>query len=337
MRQIGHALLLAGLVAGGGAAKANDSMSELGAGGLTFVKSYDVTMAREDLFISQEEVRVDYTFHNGSDKDVRSLVAFPMPDIEGGIDANIALNDTDDANFLQFSVTQDGNPIEATLQQRAYVAGIDMTEELQSRGVPLLPFADATFKALEGLPKETQDDWLARGLIVPDEYDNDGNGMKVHLTPSWTLKTTYWWNTTFPAGADVHVSHRYRPSVGGTVQVAYLHYDGTRSEEFRRYEDRYCIDETFEEIGRKSLADMNVGKPFYTEQWLSYILTTGANWNGPIGQFHLTIDKGQPENYVSFCGDGVKKTGPTTFEMTKQEFYPEKNLDVLFLVRSAQP
>ena len=67
---------------------------------------------------------------------------------------------------------------------------------------------------------------------------------------------------------------------------------------------------------------MRIGKaheagkgPYYTENWMSYVLSTGANWSGPIGHFSLTVDKGVPENFVSFCGQGVKKVGPTTFRM----------------------
>ena len=71
--------------------------------------------------------------------------------------------------------------------------------------------------------------------------------------------------------------------------------------------------------------------PHYTEQWISYILTTGANWSGPIGKFKLTVDKGREKDFVSFCGTGVKKVGPTTFEMSATDFYPQKDLHVLFL------
>ena len=61
------------------------------------------------------------------------------------------------------------------------------------------------------------------------------------------------------------------------------------------------------------------------------MLTTGANWGGPIKDFTLTIDKGAPENLVSFCGEGVKKIGPTTFEMKATDFYPEKDIHILLL------
>ena len=78
------------------------------------------------------------------------------------------------------------------------------------------------------------------------------------------------------------------------------------------------------------------GAPF-TEQWISYIWSTGNNWSGPIGKFHLTIDKVRPENMVSFCWDGdVKKTSPTTFEMDATDFFPPYNreLEILILNRN---
>ena len=60
-------------------------------------------------------------------------------------------------------------------------------------------------------------------------------------------------------------------------------------------------------------------------------LTTGANWAGPIKHFRMVVDKGAPENLVSFCGDGIKKISPTEFEVYQQDFVPTSNLRVLFL------
>ena len=77
------------------------------------------------------------------------------------------------------------------------------------------------------------------------------------------------------------------------------------------------------------------GAPF-TESWISYIWSTGSNWAGNVGTFHLTIDKVLPQNLVSFCWDGeVKKTGPTTFEMEAKDWWPPygRELEILILNR----
>ena len=118
------------------------------------------------------------------------------------------------------------------------------------------------------------------------------------------------------------IEHRYQPSVGTSV--------GT-SAETPEHKKKYCIDQnllrTVARARRSAPPDFS---PF-SEQRIEYILTTGANWSGPIRDFRLVVDKGDPRNLVSFCGNGVRKIGPTQFEMRKSDFTPEGNLYVLIL------
>ena len=62
---------------------------------------------------------------------------------------------------------------------------------------------------------------------------------------------------------------------------------------------------------------------------------TGANWAGPIGDYRLTVDKGRPDALVSFCETGVKKIGPTTFEVRRQNFMPTRDIDIM-IVRTGE-
>ncbi|MDE1993943.1 MAG: DUF4424 domain-containing protein [Rhizobiaceae bacterium] len=316
-------------------ALANDTMAELKTGGLVYVRTGDVSMADEKLFISPTEVRVDYVFENTTNKDVDSIIAFPMPDIQGDIDSMVAVGDVDSDNFLDFTVTQDGKPVTPSLQQTVVVAGIDMTAELKAHNIPLLPLSQATFDALAKLPPDVLEDWTARGLVADDEYD-DGNGMQHHPTPVWTLRSTYWWRTTFPAGAKVAVQHHYKPSVGGTVAITFAGDDDYEKQQLKTYQSKYCTDDAFVKTADKLAKAAESGGPTYTESWISYILTTGANWAGPIKHFQLTVDKGSPDSYVSFCGTGVKRIGPTTFQMTADDFSPEHDLDILILNAAQQ-
>jgi hypothetical protein len=223
-------------------ALANDTMAEVKTGGLIFAQSDDVSMAEEDLFISSSEVRVAYVFENTSDKDVESLVAFPMPDIAGQVDNNSAISDYDSDNFLHFSTVQDGKPITANLQQRVISLGIDVTDEFAKRGIPFLPFSQKTHDALAKLPENVRKDWIARGLVYP-MAEGDANGAaKVDLVPLWTLRSTYWWRTVFPAGKKVSVEHRYKPAVGGTVAISFLENGEPKGERFEEYSRKYCLD-----------------------------------------------------------------------------------------------
>jgi hypothetical protein len=68
-----------------------------------------------------------------------------------------------------------------------------------------------------------------------------------------------------------------------------------------------------------------------SETWVDYILTTGANWAEPIGDFRLVVDKGRSRNLVSFCGEGVRRISSTQFEIRRRNFTPTRDLSVLIL------
>lgn len=317
-------------------ARANDTMADLKAGGLVFVTTDNVEMASEDLYLSPHAVKVDYVFHNSGDKDQTSVVAFPMPDVEGSGDFMVSVPDDGADNFMDFSVTIEGQPVTPEIDRHAFAAEVDVTALLTAHAIPLLPFGEATTAALGKLPPDVLDDWTRRGMVFRDEYDA-GQGLVVDWTPLWRLKTTYWWRTTFPAGKDLRVSHRYKPSVGATAGLAFASYadDGKprfSGPDFDREQTKYCMDGAFvKAVEKRVAANAKQGDRVLMENWLSYVLTTGANWGGTIGKFHLTIDKGKPETLVSFCGDGVKKTGPTTFEINATDYYPERDIDVMLL------
>lgn len=315
-------------------ASANDTMAELKTGGLVFVRSDVVVMEEEDLYISQDEVRVSYVFRNMSDGDVDSLVAFPMPEITGSPWSDVAVPDSQSDNLLGFEVEVGGRAVAPQLEQKAFAIGLDVTSALVAARVPFNPFSEAAFDAVQLLPEATRRDWVARGIVSAESWD-EGSGMREYYTPVWSMRSTYWWRMTFPAGQAVSVSHRYRPSVGGTVGVTFLELESGRARgpDYERYRTKYCLDDGFvRAVERHAAQDPDRIAPFY-ENWISYVLTTGANWAGPIGRFRLTVDKGAAGNLVSFCGSNVRKTGPTTFEMVASDFHPDHDLDILLLKR----
>ena len=55
----------------------------------------------------------------------------------------------------------------------------------------------------------------------------------------------------------------------------------------------------------------------YSEQRIDYILKTGANWSGPIKDFRLVVDKGEPDSLVSFCGEDVERIEPDALQMRR--------------------
>ncbi len=329
------AVAAAALCSGLSIAKANDTMAELAAGGLTFVRALDVDMASEDLFISPSEVRVNYVFRNSGDQDRTTVVAFPMPDIEGSGDFMVSVPNPDSDNFMDFEVSIEGKPVTPNIDRHVFAADVEVTDELTTHKIPLLPFGDTTINALGALPKSVLDDWVQRGIVLAMEYD-DGSGWQTDYAPAWKLKTTYWWRTTFPAGRDLKVAHRYKPSVGATSGLNFLNYDDDSNPlsgpSYEKEKQRFCFDDTFAKAVKNRLDEAKAKESYLYEHWISYILTTGGNWGGAIGKFHLTVDKEKPNSIISFCGDGVRKTGPTTFEMTAEDFYPERDLHIALII-----
>ena len=328
MRRISIA---AALLLAASPALANDSIAELSTGGLILSRTDAVRMLKEELFISEQKVTVDYVFRNVTDADVSTIVAFPMPDIEGNPFSVPAIPNDPDDNFLGFAVTVDGEAVEPELEQKAFALGIDVSGDLQEHGVPFYPYGEATAAALAKLPNDLAQDWIDRGMLVVEEYD-DGSGWKKVRAPFWRMKSTFWWRATFPANADVQVSHDYAPSVGGSAGLTFFSEGRLEGPGYEAYKAKYCLDADFDRAVLRAAKESPDGYPRLNETRISYILTTGGNWaTGSIGDFSLTIDKGDPEALVSFCGQGVRKTGPTTFQMKAKDFYPERDVDVLIL------
>ncbi len=330
-------LLLAAALAAGlacaPALQANDSSAELRSGGLVMTKDPAVEMRSEDLFISAKQVRVTYRFANTSAKDVTLLVAFPMPDITiEGEDDNISVPTRDPVNLMGFATTVDGRPVPAQVEQRVMSKGVDRTAYLRALGVPLAPHLASTNKILDALPKTKKDEIVKLGLGQIMEYDA-GKGWERHLYATWTLKTTYYWRQTFPAGREITVQHRYQPSVGATSGTSWGAAYFPAQPTYGAQRAHYCVDDDFLNAIKNTPHRPDVEFAPFTEQRIEYILSTGANWKAPIGDFRMVIDKGDANSLISFCGQGVRKISPTQFEVRYHDFTPTKEVSVLILKR----
>ncbi len=73
---------------------------------------------------------------------------------------------------------------------------------------------------------------------------------------------------------------------------------------------------------------------------LGYIVTTGANWAGPIETFHLLVDSTNspvPEETVGMvllCSEvPLQPAGPHRLEGTIHDFTPRKDLKLLMVLQ----
>lgn len=324
-------------------ARADDTLASLDAGGLVLTKTDKIALVSEDLYLSIKAVKISYRFRNLTNADYEALVAFPMPDISGQGPAGITdIPDPTSDNFLKFTTKVDGKPVDSQVEQRVFLLeegkpDVEITDRLKALKLPLLPTVEATEKAINALSEVDRKALVDAGIVYKDSYNDDKGERQVYY-PSWTLRSKFWRKQVFPAGKDVIVQQDYVPSHGGVSSLVFGSPD-LDAKQRKSYEKDFCTDAAFTKAAAalRKRAAADEGKTFVSyEQYLAYVITSGGNWAGPIGDFRLVVDKGDPKTLVSFCGEGVKKIGPTTFEMVVKNYVPKTDIKVLLLVSEEQ-
>ncbi len=319
---------------------ANDGFGGLSATGLHFAQTDAIAMETEDLFIGLDQIRVAYTFRNLTDSDVTGEVIFPLPPIPLQALVNSDFNLPEDrANLVAFTAMVAGQPVTPQIDRIAVIEppweesrplsehydtpGQDVTATLARLGIPLTIDASALSPLLLSLPDAAKAELESAGLA--EFYEGDAtNGFPAEAWPLWSIILRYHWTQTFPASETLSISHEYENRPPGGL-FGWQH--PPTDEWARDYETRYCIDEgTSRAIAKRLGAD-----GYGTAYNLAYVLRTANSWAGPIGQFRLTLDKGAAQNVISLCASGVTKTGPTTFVIEKQNYTPDRDLEILIV------
>lgn len=303
---------------------ANDSTAAMGAGGLVLQRTDGISMLSEDLYVSAREVRVKYRFLNHTTEPIETIVAFPMPDIAASFEGDVG-GDIDNDRVVPFITWVDDHAVRAQLEQKAVVGERDVSAELAALSIPLNPGREATLFALNSTADADLERLEAEGVVTIDRFTHDDGRVARWINPAWTLKTTWYWTQYFHPGREVVIEHLYAPAIGGTAGS--LVGEDAIPEAAADYAARYCIDDAFIAAAMRKRAE----GLYLTETWVNYVLTTGANWSGPIGDFRMVVDKGSEDRLVSFCGEGVRKIGPTQFEVRHQNWTPTRDLEVLIL------
>jgi hypothetical protein len=316
-------------------ADADDSSAALAMGGLVLTKSADIRMAREDLALSPLAVKVRYEFVNDSAKDIDTIVAFPLPDIDLSefSESPIGTVKNETPNFVGFALKVDGKPVAATVEEKAIYKGRDVTAAIRAAGLPVNMAGTDLYTRLPKLPLSVKRSLVSQGLLdIEGPNGPDLNGDDFH--PAWIAQTRFWWRQTFPAGKTVVIEHSYQPVTG---QSFFSSEELALTGDSGYYTKTYCIDADTRASIATRLAALKKAHPdnsLLNAYSTDFVLKTASNWKGPIGLFHMTLDKLKPENMLSLCWDGpLRKTGPTTFEFTRPAFAPRRDVQMLVLWR----
>jgi len=328
--------------------EANMTSAAIGVGGLVPVKTESIDLEREDLTISSRLVKVHYVFRNLTDHDIEMPVLFPLPEIElylPSVDF-YGLPGTKDTDApLSLTLRVAGTNRQTEWLGHAYARdGRDITSLLRSLGIPL--FAWYSFgDVLQRLSEADRSALFSEGYVV--KYPDTGD-----ISPNWTVRGAFSWKQVFPAGRSIDVDIEYPPLTGGfsgAVNVSAktpprtVHRQFSMNSEFSGlfpWDEDYCINHrTVAQLAKmRSKPD---DEPDTYVNWVRYVLVTALNWHSPIKRFHLTVDKRTPGTVAAFCSpDGkspIRQTGPTTYEVTIDDFLPRRNFDLLTISKDDWP
>jgi uncharacterized protein DUF4424 len=314
--------LLLAAVAAVAPAFADDGSTQLGAGGLVFARSADVRMAKEDLYVSPDKVRIRFEFVNdGPAQDV--VIAFPLPDIDLEEQGDYGTLGKDPLNFVGFSTAVDGRKVDAKVEQKALLKGRDVTALVKAAGLPVNFLVAGGYDMLNALPAAKKAALAKEGLIDGDPQ---------YPQALWTVQTRFYWTQHFAPGERLVIAHRYTPVTGGLLY-------GT-TDNNSDLNKLYCIDPPMA-AHLKAMSDNPAarmpGLPRESRNLLfgsltDYILWTANSWKGPIGTFHLTLDKLDPRVALTLCWNGkLRKTSDTTFEYDAENFSPRQDIHMMVL------
>lgn len=284
-------------------ADANDSTAAIGAGGIEFIENDVVAMISEELYISTEKVRVNYIFDNPSDKDVETIVTFPLPPFtcaEFGTNRAISgfhawingskIRTKTEIKAIEYT-GQVGKPLK-------YGTGKDISKKVLDKGLPLSCLEVTNDPQLM---KKAQKAGLAANF--------DGGGPNSEPTDVlYQTEVKYCWTQTFPARSKTRIEHEYRPLVG-------MYVGGIR--------DQHKSLNFSKDIEPDSMRGYTTVK---------YILTTANNWAKPIKMFKLTVDSKNKGLLLGSSLGPLKPAGESKFEVTRTDFKPEADLVALIEV-----
>ena len=291
---------------------ANDSTGYVSTGGVQYLKNNNIQMYSEDLFISKNQIKVDYQFKNLTNKDISETVLFPLPPIENFFESDFA--DTEKL-LNSFKVQVNGKNIQPEMHVRTFIQKDEHSKPID---------ATELFKQCGFTQTEMLNPWNRKTYeyeLFENKLRRCPNVQLKNLLPKsqseaivWSSQVIYSWQQSFKASSLTRVQHQYAPLVGGSVSL-YPAED----------EKSYCMDGNFK-AGLKKAKSQHA--PYSA---LGYILKTGANWAKPIEHFKLTVERDTDE-LVSFCWAGkVTKISPTRFQMLEKNFLPKQDLEIIFV------
>lgn len=307
------------------------------AGGLQSMRSPHLVLSNQDIILNLDQVKVSYTYTNTANTDITETLVFMLP--------------VKSEDNRQFAVTVNQAPVQFQVMQHVInAAGRDITKEFKTLYLPINPIA--AIHTIDASPNRDSIIARLRTMNLIDQHED---------TPTWTVRTYYYWQQTFPAQSKIHIEQTFKPSitthnvklnsfmnllklpvkfVKKMVNVA-IHWSladesalKNLQEQFAKYYPRihnYCpTKEDYQTLVHAYKLNPHK-KPVIELKELNFAYGENELWANPVNRFNLTIES--PKNmYPLLCwNDQLKRAGNNALQFSADNYIPAANIAVLYV------
>ncbi|MDH4120986.1 MAG: DUF4424 domain-containing protein [Deltaproteobacteria bacterium] len=294
---------------------ANDTSVSRPGKQLQFLQENDVSIEKEVLEIWGYKVDVKYVMVNHSTKAKTLDIAFPLPSIQ----LDRILFD----EFFDMPMEYAEMEMKLTVDTRDVPGVWEDMYTYKNKPLPLrINFSGVSYENCSAMDEKCAPVCNAI-LQATGEKDCSQAAGGIELT------RMFRWKYEFPPRKPIEVHHAYVVSHGWnwlqkteTASISLLSQKNIMG--VTSPEDAFCMNNA------GALPETPGTQDAYAFGWVEYVLSTGANWKGPIKEFTLIAHPRIESDIVSSCFPGLKKVAPGTYMAEVVNFSPSGDLAVGF-------
>jgi len=336
-------------------ALANDSELGTPTGSFVVSKNPHIAMRSELLQISLNKIRVEYVYENTSEEAQNIVIGFPVarfnyddgsPPLPHTLKVRTWI-DGQEYEYQNSEFKPDEECRSRWLERNGifddagycfqYQRSLKVFDNDGCSGqeFDLTPAQQTRIERLRSEERALGCSFIERPNVPQVEYSDVWTEYYIGNT------TTYVRQQQFEPGATVKVVHEYVPDLTGGI--FYYRTDDFRDlnkySEFSFFtavylqcatqSDALVAVEAWERLLEKGPKSGRAAELAPIVDWsiIDYILTTGANWRGPIGHFRLEIFDENPL-LISTCFEGLERVAENRYAFEAYDYVPTENLSV---------
>lgn len=247
--------------------------------------------------VSVDRITYRYALRNKGPKLLSLAASVALPDLEVNNEGTtfFVLPASNPQNVVGLQVSADDKPVTTTPYLQAIALGIDRAADLKTANIPLIPFGEATEKALAAAKPETIETLGRLGLVTP----RDPQQPQAPIIADWSLRVVHGWTQELKPNAETKVTVGFMP-----IRAVYT-IDASAIAGFDSLKEQVCLTPvTINAV--KALLRAKGATADVADITLSN--DGPARWLGNP-QATIAVRKPTPDAIVSFCGVDAASQG----------------------------